>query len=94
MLYSRFLLVPILNTLVCIRKWQCTTVFLPGKSHGQRNLAGYSPSGHKRVTHDLVTKQQQEIVYKLQGQVQKGEEKKEKAKYLLKAYSIFHITSF
>ena len=24
------------------RKWQPTPVFLPGKSHGQRNLAGYS----------------------------------------------------
>ena len=22
------------------RKWQATPVFLPGKSHGQRNLAG------------------------------------------------------
>ena len=22
-------------------------LFLPGKSHGQRNLAGYSPWGHK-----------------------------------------------
>ena len=22
-------------------------VFLPGKSHGQRSLAGYSPWGHK-----------------------------------------------
>ena len=29
------------------RKWQPTTVFLPGKSHGQRSLAGYSPQGHK-----------------------------------------------
>ena len=29
------------------RKWQPTSVFLPGKSHGQRNLAGYSPWGHK-----------------------------------------------
>ena len=29
------------------RKWQPTPVFLPGKSHGQRNLAGYSPWGHK-----------------------------------------------
>ena len=27
------------------RKWQFTSVFLPGKSHGQRNLAGYSPCG-------------------------------------------------
>ena len=25
------------------RKWQHTPVFLPGKSHGQRNLVGYSP---------------------------------------------------
>ena len=26
------------------RKWQPTPVFLPGKSHGERNLAGYSPA--------------------------------------------------
>ena len=26
----------------CSRKWQPTPVFLPGKSHGQRSLAGYS----------------------------------------------------
>ena len=38
------------------RKWQPTPVFLPGKSHGQRSLAGYSPWGHRRVAHDLVTK--------------------------------------
>jgi len=25
------------------RKWQPTPVFLPGKFHGQRNLAGYHP---------------------------------------------------
>ena len=25
------------------RKWQSAPVFLPGKSHGQRSLAGYSP---------------------------------------------------
>ena len=29
------------------KKWQCTPVFLPGKSHGKRSLAGYSPWGHK-----------------------------------------------
>ena len=29
------------------RKWQPTPVFLLGKSHGQRSLAGYSPWGHK-----------------------------------------------
>ena len=30
-----------------IRKWQLTPVFLPGKSHRQRSLAGYSPWAHK-----------------------------------------------
>jgi len=27
------------------RKWQPTPIFLPGKSHRQRSLAGYSPWG-------------------------------------------------
>ena len=30
------------------RKWQPTPVFLPGKSHRQRSLVGYSPWGHKK----------------------------------------------
>ena len=29
------------------RKWESTPVLLPGKSHGQRSLVGYSPWGHK-----------------------------------------------
>ena len=29
------------------RKWQLTPVFSPGKFHGQRSLAGYSPWGRK-----------------------------------------------
>ena len=29
------------------RKWQPTLVFLSGKFHGQRSLAGYSACGHK-----------------------------------------------
>ena len=29
------------------RKWHRTPVFLPGKTHGQRSLAGCSPWGHK-----------------------------------------------
>jgi len=37
------------------RKQQPTLVFLPGESHGQRSLAGYSPWGRK-VRHDLATK--------------------------------------
>ena len=33
-------------------------IIFAGKSHGQRSLAGYSPWGCKRVTHDLAIKQQ------------------------------------
>ena len=29
------------------KEWQPTQVFLLGKSHGQKSLAGYSPWGHK-----------------------------------------------
>ena len=29
------------------RKWQPTPVFLPGESHGQKSLVGYSPRGRK-----------------------------------------------
>ena len=31
------------------REWQPTPVFLPGKSHGQRSLVGYSPWGCKEL---------------------------------------------
>ena len=31
------------------RKWQPAPIFLPGKFHGQRSLAGYSPWGHKEA---------------------------------------------
>ena len=31
------------------RKWQSTPVLLPGKSHGQRSLVGYSPWGRKEL---------------------------------------------
>ena len=36
------------------RKWQPTPVFLPGKSHGWRSLAGYSPWGGGVVTKSLT----------------------------------------
>ena len=38
------------------RKWLSTPVFLPGESHGQRSLVGYSPCTHKELdTSDRVT---------------------------------------
>ena len=37
------------------RKWQPTPVFLPGESHGQRSLAGYSAWGQQRDTTELLS---------------------------------------
>ena len=40
------------------RKWQPTPVFLPGESHGQRSLAGYSPWGPRELdTTELLNTQ-------------------------------------
>ena len=39
-----------------LEKKVATSVFLPGKSHEQKSLAGCSPRGPKRVEHDLAAK--------------------------------------
>ena len=41
---------------------QPAIIFLPGKCHGQRNLAGYCPWGCKRVRQGLASKRQQQQV--------------------------------
>ena len=40
---------PWLGNIPWSRKWQPTPEFLPGKFHGQRSLAGYSPRDHKEA---------------------------------------------
>ena len=40
------------------RTWQLSPVFLPGKPHRQRSLASWTLWSHRRVGHNLVTKQQ------------------------------------
>ena len=53
------------------RKWQPTPVFLPGKFHGQKSLAGYSPWGHKdsdmteQLTHTYICRKKQSSLYSL-----------------------------
>ena len=41
--------VPALGRFPWRRGWQPTLVFLPGESHGQRSLVGYSPWGCKEL---------------------------------------------
>ena len=50
---------PWVGKIPCRRAWQPTPAFLPGKSHGQRSLAGYSPWGRKEsnMTERLSTAQ-------------------------------------
>ena len=45
--YRKYGLGPLVAKISWRRKWQPTLVFLLGKLHGQRNLAGYSPQGCK-----------------------------------------------
>ena len=42
------------------RAWQLTPIFLPGESHGQRSLVGYSPRGH---TESVTTKATQHTAH-------------------------------
>ena len=43
---------------ICWRRaWQPTPIFLPGESHGQRSLAGYSPWGRKESDTTEATEQ-------------------------------------
>ena len=39
-------------------KMEPSPVFVPGKPHGHKKLADYSPWGRKRVRHNSATKQQ------------------------------------
>jgi len=51
--------IPGLGRFPWMRAWQPTPVFLPGGSHGYRNLAGYNSWGHKEsdTTERLSTSQ-------------------------------------
>ena len=53
------------------RKWQPPPVFLPGKSHRQRNLEGYSPWSHKEsdTTEHARKQTQQTRVYQKSSSV-------------------------
>ena len=53
--YKRCSFNPWVRKSPCRRKWQPTPVFLPGESHRQRSLAGYSPRVCKTVRHNWMT---------------------------------------
>ena len=45
------------------KEWLPTPVFLPGESHGQRSLAGYSPQGCKELDMTEVTEHARRHAY-------------------------------
>ena len=48
-------LIPWIGKIPWMRAWQPTPVFLPGESHEQSSLAGYSPWGHEDLNMTVVT---------------------------------------
>ena len=47
------------------RAWQPTPVLLPGESHGQRSLAGYSPQGHKELDTTEATQHAHSLILQI-----------------------------
>ena len=66
---SRCGLVPWVAKISWSRKWQRTPVFLSGKFHGQRSLAGYYSRGCKRLRHNWTTEQQKQSSNQVEGQL-------------------------
>ena len=60
---------PWIGKIPCRRAWQLIPLFLPGESHGQRSLAGYSPWGC-RVWHDWRLQKSESLVEFCFGKVQ------------------------
>ena len=55
---------PCVEKILWRRDWLPISVFLPGESHGQMSLVGYSPWGHKELdTTEQLT--QQHVIYYL-----------------------------
>ena len=50
--FKRFRFNPWIGKIPWRRAWQLTLVFLPGESHGQRNLGGLQSTGSQRVGHN------------------------------------------
>ena len=46
---SKHLLISWIRKIPCRGAWQPTPAFLPGESHGQRSLTGYSPWGRREL---------------------------------------------
>ena len=45
------------------REWQPTSLFLPGESHGQRSLEGYSPCGRQELDMNEMTEYARNDIY-------------------------------
>ena len=62
-------LIPGLGKIPWRRAWQPTPVLLPGDSHGQRSLAGYSPQGHKELDMTEVSQHTHTHLYKTESYI-------------------------
>ena len=78
---------PCIRKIPCSRKWQPTSVFLPGKFHGQWSLVGYNPWGHREsdMTEQMSTEHTHIIKYKPRSQLLVAISKCINLTYILKA---------
>ena len=69
--HQRHRLDPWVGKIPSSRKWQPTSVFLPGKSHTQRSLASYSPWGCKALdmTEQLSRQAHNVVIYLEKGKI-------------------------
>ena len=58
-------LIPWVRKILWSRKWRSNPIFMPGKFHGQRSLAGCSPWGH--IESDITKHTHTHLLLKLSG---------------------------
>ena len=71
---------PLVGKIPCSTKWQPAPIFLPGESHGQRSLVGYSPWDLRGVRHDWVHLQRDTCTAALNTTKSKANTQKKKKK--------------
>ena len=80
------------------RKWQPTSVFLPGKSHTQRSLVSYSPQAYKTsdMTEQLNRQARNVVIYLEKGKIYRKKllEQKQFSKVCIHKVTIQKLQSY
>ena len=83
MIHKRHQLDPWVGKILWRREWQCTPVFLPGKSHGQKSLASYSPQAHKESETTEATQYTRRTLVNFRTEFSQGKKCKSVIAYII-----------